>query len=88
MKSPRKSRAKTPNGNVAVDLPGRIPVTAEEIALLRAFLAREIDAILWPTPATGATQAFNAPPSADRQPTDQLPAAVAEDGSARGGAHL
>jgi hypothetical protein len=80
-----KSRAttvKTPDGVVIVDLPDHIPVAAEEIALLRAFLAEEINGILWPTVRSAPDP--NATPSADNQLTDHLVIAVATDGSNQG----
>lgn len=86
MRTPSKSKAvkvKTPDGVVADDLPERMPVVAEEIALLRAFLAQEIDEILWPT-AAGLAQTSNKSLSADNQPTNHSLAAVATDGSAAG----
>jgi len=63
---------------VAVDLPEHLPIAAEEIALLRAFLAPEINEILRPTPAA----------SVANQPATKSPAAAAEDGPAPAGACL
>lgn len=89
MKAPSKSRAikaETPDGVVAIDLPERLPVVSEEVAILRAFLAQEIDAILLSTPAAISVQASNASASVDHQTADHLSAAVAKDGSAPAGA--
>ena len=49
--APSKARAKkvkTPDCVVAVDLPERLPVVVEEVAILRAFLAQEIERYFGP----------------------------------------
>lgn len=61
---------------VVCDLPQTLPITTEEISLLRAYLGREIAEILRPTPAA----------STENQSTTYLPAAVPQDGSAPAGA--
>jgi hypothetical protein len=89
VKEPSKSRAvkvETPDGVVATNLPERLPVVSEEVAILRAFLAQEIDAILLSAPAAHSTQSSNASASDDHQTADHLSAAVAKDGSAPAGA--
>ena len=90
VQAPSKSRAikvKTPDSVVAIELPDRLPVVSEEVAILRAFLAQEIDAILLPAPAA-LLQASNASASVDHQTADHLSAAVAKDGSGSAGAQL
>jgi len=89
VKAPSKSKAikvKTPDRVVAVDLPERLPVASEEVAILRAFLAQEIDAILFPASEASSAQASNASASVNHQTADHLSAAVAKDGSASAGA--
>jgi len=71
---------------VAIDLPERLPVVSEEVAILRAFLAQEIDAILFFDPAAISVQVSNPSASDDHQTADHFPAAVTKDGSAPAGA--
>jgi hypothetical protein len=84
-----KSKAKkvdTSLGIVVDDLPEHIPVTAQEVTLLRAFLAREINESFWPT--ASSARPSEATPPADNQPADHCPAAVANDGASLTGAQL
>ena len=74
---PADDGAKVTHGGrlVLCDLPQTLPITPEEICLLRAYLGREIAEILRPTPAA----------STDNPSANHLPAAVPKDGSAAAG---
>lgn len=76
--APADDGAKVTHGGrlILCDLPQTLPITREEISLLRAYLGREIAEIL--RPATAA--------STDNQSANHLTAAVPEDGSAPPGA--